>query len=507
MTGHRDLLEDIRDVLPMTIQTASGTTTVTQVGTATIMGDKGTTHKLRNVHLNTDPTTPNLFSMATAIKASPTMKVEFDSDRCIMTINNKSLLTVPKKRNLCLVPTIRPDCTIIQGSSRDIAMAAIPRIAAQTAELYHTRLGHLDYSSLARMASEGMVIGMDTKASAFNKMKKKTCEICVLSKMDKNTYPTSHTCATRLMAILHIDMSGIMKIPSLNGSLYFQGILNDHSKHSIVTFHKTKDTVAKDTIIELERYEVMTENKIGKIFCDNGSEYTCNKFTNWCKKKGITLQFTVPVKPSTNGAAERLNRTLHDRSTALLLSSKFPNRYWAEMVKNASVQKPSPTSESDKTPYEMFHGVKPKIDHLRTIGCTAYVHIPPKTRAWKFSPSVKITRLIGYSEKRKAYRVVDSDHKIFDDRDITFNEFENLAGKDGFPGPDAVVLGIHEEDTPLEPDEDNDPTVLLLKELEDMEEHQARLLRHREAPPNWGSPSEHDISHTPSTIQQASFLP
>ena len=58
------------------------------------------------------------------------------------------------------------------------------------------------------------------------------------------------------------------------------------------------------------------------------------------------------------------------------------------------------------------------------------------------------------SHIRKAYIVVDSNHKIFDARDITFNEFENLAGQKGFPGPDAVILGMYEEDTPFEPDEE-----------------------------------------------------
>ena len=139
------------------------------------------------------------------------------------------------------------------------------------------------------MSSEDMVIGNEITAAAFNKMRKQTCEICVFSKMDKNTYPTSYTRATRSMAILHIDMSGKMKNPSPNGSLYFQVILDDHSKYSVVTFHKTKDTVARDTIIELERYEVMTENKIGNNLCDNGPEYICNQFKNWCKKRGMNL--------------------------------------------------------------------------------------------------------------------------------------------------------------------------------------------------------------------------
>eukprot|EP00798_Chlamydomonas_sp_ICE-L_P017571 gene17571-biopygen26537 len=106
-------------------------------------------------------------------------------------------------------------------------------------------------------------------------------------------------------------MSGMMKVPSLNGSLYFQGILDDASKYSFSTFHKTIDTVPADTIAELERY-------------------------------------------------------------------------WAEMVKSANtLRNLSPYAGSDQTPYEMFNGTKPNVDHLRIIGCMAYVHIPVKSRNFK----------------------------------------------------------------------------------------------------------------------------
>eukprot|EP00798_Chlamydomonas_sp_ICE-L_P022873 gene22873-biopygen31503 len=165
-------------------------------------------------------------------------------------------------------------------------------------------------------------------------------------------------------------------------------MLDDNSKYSIVTFHKTKDTVPIDTITKLERYENLTGNKIGKVFGDNAKEYICTEFTAWCKSKGITQEFTVPGNLSTNGAAERLDRTLHDISTALLLTSKFPNMYWAEMVKSANIiRNLSPSRDSDKTPYEMFYGTKPKVDHLRIFGCTAYVHVPVKSREFKFAPS------------------------------------------------------------------------------------------------------------------------
>eukprot|EP00798_Chlamydomonas_sp_ICE-L_P010294 gene10294-biopygen7452 len=142
----------------------------------------------------------------------------------------------------------------------------------ETPELWHIRFGRLSYTGLSRLVNEDQVTGINLNPSALNKIKRTPCEICILSKMDKNTYPTSSSRATRPLAIIHIDMSGKMNVPSLTGSLYFQGILDDHSKYSIVTFHKRKHTVPQDTIIELERYEVLTGNTIGKIFSDNASE-------------------------------------------------------------------------------------------------------------------------------------------------------------------------------------------------------------------------------------------
>jgi len=246
MTGDPRLLYDIKDIPPIKVLTASGHTYITKSGTALVRGENGKLHKLLNVHLNSDQNTPNLFSMASAIKNVPNMEIQFNSHEGTMTINNKVIISGPKKRNLYLVPVVKHDPTLITGSeyTTAVALAAVSRITPMTAELQHIRLGHLAYSSLARMASEDMVIGNDITPSAFNKMRKQTCEICILSKMDKKTYPTSHTRATRPMGIIHIDMSGKMKIPSLNGSLYFQGILDDYSKYSIVTFHKTKDAVA-----------------------------------------------------------------------------------------------------------------------------------------------------------------------------------------------------------------------------------------------------------------------
>ncbi|KDQ05521.1 hypothetical protein BOTBODRAFT_98656, partial [Botryobasidium botryosum FD-172 SS1] len=42
----------------------------------------------------------------------------------------------------------------------------------------------------------------------------------------------------------------------------------------------------------------------------------------------------------------------------------------------------SPTSAlSHTTPYEVWHGCKPDVSHLRVFGCAAYVHIQKNKRS------------------------------------------------------------------------------------------------------------------------------
>jgi putative transposase len=46
------------------------------------------------------------------------------------------------------------------------------------------------------------------------------------------------------------------------------------------------------------------------IRCDNGPEFISNKFTDWAKKHGISMDYLKPGKPQQNAYIERANRKI-----------------------------------------------------------------------------------------------------------------------------------------------------------------------------------------------------
>ena len=57
------------------------------------------------------------------------------------------------------------------------------------------------------------------------------------------------------------------------------------------------------------------EEEIGlpdKVRVDNGPEFTSHAFQNWCKTKGVCIQFIQPGKPMQNEFVERDNRFLRE---------------------------------------------------------------------------------------------------------------------------------------------------------------------------------------------------
>ena len=162
---------------------------------------------------------------------------------------------------------------------------------------------------------------------------------------------------------------------------------------------------------------------------DNGGEYTSNEFQAYSKEHGIKHELTVPDNPEQNGRAERPNRSIVEKVRCLLMDSGLSKGFWAEAAATSVylLNRHPRKVLSGKTPEEVWSGVKPDLSHLRVFGCDALAYLPKKSRG-KLDPKAIRCKMLGYDQKRKAYRLWNIEGRcIFSARNVAF--FEDNYGK------------------------------------------------------------------------------
>ena len=105
------------------------------------------------------------------------------------------------------------------------------------------------------------------------------------------------------------------------------------------------------------------------------------------------------------------------------------------------------------TPYELWHGRKPDVSHLRVWGCTAYVHIQKDKRAGLGSHMEKCV-FIGYPQGYKGWKfynpttkkTVIAERADFDERYFPLSKHPAAAP---FPPPSVEVESTPSTTPPL----------------------------------------------------------
>jgi transposase InsO family protein len=133
-------------------------------------------------------------------------------------------------------------------------------------------------------------------------------------------------------------------------------------------------------------------------------------FTQFLEQEGIVAQYTMPNTPQQNVVAERRNHTLMDIVRSMLSNSELPLFLWSEVLKtNVYVLNQVPSKAVPKTPFELWNGWKPSLNHLHICGCPAKVRI--------YNPNMKkldlrttISHFIGYAINSKGFRFYCPSH-------------------------------------------------------------------------------------------------
>jgi hypothetical protein len=246
----------------------------------------------------------------------------------------------------------------------------------------------------------------------------------MLGKNINKSFPSSDNRAQGILDLVHFEVCGPMSSPSLNGCLYYVIFIDDYSRKCWIYFLKAKS----DTFDKFKEYKAFIEKHIGKhiriLRTSNGGEFESLHLEDFCKSTGIKRQLTVPYNPQQNGVAERKNMTICEATKTMMFDQDLPNSLWVEATSTAVyIQNRCPHAIlKDKTPEEVFSGIKPEVGNLRIFGCPVYIHVPKEKRT-KMEPSGNKGVFVGYSEKSKAYKIyVPGQRKIEVRRDVNFHE-------------------------------------------------------------------------------------
>lgn len=325
----------------------------------------------------------------------------------------------------------------IVDEAKQTQALAVRNIEEDNLLRWHQRFGHLNVSDLKQLQSQDMVIGLNLKGNSVQL----NCEICNKCKIHQLPYKNSTKRENEKLGLIHSDICGPMKIPSLGGAKYFVTFIDDRSRHIEVAMLKKRS----DVITAFKTYKKYAEKEIGcyikKIRTDNAKEYLSKEFSDFLEEEGIKRQLSVEYCPQQNGVAERANRTLVEMARCMLLQSGVPNSLWAEAISTAAyIRNRCPTKIlENSTPIETWSTAKPYVGFMRIFG-SKVIAVEKKRSRGKFEPKGKKYLLVGYSQESKAYRLwIPGTKTILKRRDVRFLEDLESEGDKTLENFEAIL--------------------------------------------------------------------
>ncbi|GKA50159.1 retrovirus-related pol polyprotein from transposon TNT 1-94 [Tanacetum coccineum] len=312
-------------------------------------------------------------------------------------------------------------------------------IECSTFNLWHNRLGHINYRTMKDMLKQGII--------SYNDEHKDKCEICVQAKMKRKPFPKVDR-QSEILELVHSDICELNGQLTRGGDRYFITFIDDCSRYTYVYLLKSIDQAFETFKIYKAEVENQKGKKIQILRSDRGGEYFSTEFSCYCESQGLIHQRTAPYTPQQNGVAitprvfqvqarrlirgvpvaavvaERKNRVLQDMINAMLVSANLPKNLWGEALLTACHVSNRIIAKKLKVfPYEIWKGRKPNISYFRVWGCLAYYKVPlPNTS--KLGPRGLKSVFVGYAKDSKSYRCLDLDSNVIvESRDVDF--FEN----------------------------------------------------------------------------------
>ena len=218
-------------------------------------------------------------------------------------------------------------------------------------------------------------------------------------------------------------------------NFYFITFIDDYSRYGYLYLIKEKS----ESLDKFKIFRTEVERQLGKVIkvvrSDRGGEYygkhgdagqLKGPFTKYLEDSGIVAQFTMPGSPEQNGIAERRNRTLMEMVRSMISRTNLPGFLWGEALKTALyILNRVPTKVVPLTPFELWTGRKPSLNHLKVWGCPAEVKLYNPALS-KLDSRTTRCYFVSYPDHSKGYRLYNPNGgtRIVESQTAKFLEFD-----------------------------------------------------------------------------------
>lgn len=333
------------------------------------------------------PTIPNPLFSEPACK--PVMQSDPDLGELKLLFNGHVLFTGNRNPAINNVPYVM-NIKVIANSKCNLIKV--------NSQLLHKRMGHCPLPIIKKTIESNLV-----KEVAITEAPSDTCEDCLEFKMVRK--PNNHQLikTNEVGSVIHCDSYSprIKTINGLNTAIVF---VDEATRYINVQLIKDKSKASS----AFNKYLAFQKEKIKKLpnrfHSDCGKELKNAKVTELLDQLQIRQSFSVPYVKQENGLAESTIKHLLFTTNSILNAAKLPKSLWNEVFQAAAYLINIRFKNSiNSSPYVLFHGTIPPINHLRVIGTYAYVHIPLEMQSTFGPKSIKM-RMVNYTESDCIYR-------------------------------------------------------------------------------------------------------
>lgn len=365
-------------------------------------------------------------------------------------------------------------------------------------KLWHERLGHtLSHSEISKQVKDGVL--------PVSSCRNIECENCAKGKY-RRQFKGSLTNSSYI-GILHTDTKGKVKVPSVDGHLYFLTIVEEFTRYVHVSPLYHKSEASEELLRFIKRFEKQSGHIIRAVHTDGGTEF--NKALSFLDEQGVDTSITTAYTPQSNGLAERYHGIITSSARACLIQSKIPESFWNYAIRHvANCRNAVRLEAKNQIPYQaVFKRSTPYTKYLRPFGCRV-LHQPVKNKLSTFASRANNSICLGH-DKGGIYYVLSSSSKVVRTKHVRFieNEFpgmkyaheiEDTGGHaaDVVLVPDTQTYQLTPGDTPSDINPESPMMVdhlTYIPAVDDDDESSSNESNSENADPEVSSDAQHDI--------------